>query len=135
MASLIPPECLAAATIRGEAGMEPYEGKLAVGKTIRNRMARRHFSDGTVAGTVLKPYQFSLWNTNDKGRIRACLADDSSPQVEECKRAWAESETWDGLPPEVVYYHADYVRPSWADTTVFVRKIGRHLFYKDRERS
>ena len=132
---LIPAWCLAVATLLGEAGNEPYLGKLAVAKTIRNRMRLGYFSDGTVAGTVLRPVQFSMWNTKDRGRISACKALLDDERVREAQLAWFESATkspelgtWFD---EVTLYHADYVKPYWAPNVKFVRKIGRHLFYLD----
>lgn len=129
---LVPAWCLAAATIVGEAGGEPYEGKVAVAHVIRNRMRTRYASDGTVAGTVLHPFQFSLWNTNERGRIRACvvLADDAVAR--DAIRAWEESAT--AAHPVLgaaVLYHADYVDPYWKSHVRFLTRIGRHLFYSD----
>jgi len=50
---------LEALNIYQEAGGEPDEGKAAVARVVRNRMRRKFFSDGTVAGTVLAKDQFS----------------------------------------------------------------------------
>lgn len=138
-ALLMPPNCLAVATIIQEAALEPYRGKVAVGKTIRNRMRKRYSSDGTVAGTVLHPYQFSGWNTPDRTRIRSCNTRLDSPVVRESFAAWVESEmTWDGM-EDVVLYHANakimqklgLPIPKWAVAAKKVATIGNHLFYKD----
>ena len=51
-----------------EARGEPYEGRVAVGRVMRNRMRLKFFSDGTVSNTVLYPYQFSGWNSSGHGR-------------------------------------------------------------------
>lgn len=50
-------EALAALTVYLEARGESFAGKLAVAAVIRNRMERRYQSDGTIAGTVLRPRQ------------------------------------------------------------------------------
>lgn len=134
MAELIPAWCLAVATIIGEAGGEPYEGKVAVARVIRNRMRYRYTSDGTVAGTVLAPRQFSLWNTSELGRIRACQTPGDSALAQSAKRAWEESESPDPLLDEAVLYHADYVLPEWAERVRLLKTIGRHLFYADPTR-
>lgn len=132
MSELIPATCLAIATIYGEAAGEPYAGKLAVAEVIRNRMKTRHQSDGSVAGTVLKPWQFSLWNTDGTGRIRACKAGEGSVAGQECRRAWEESEQSNTV-QGALYYFADYIHPpSWAAGMEHIRKIGRHLFYKPK---
>lgn len=78
-----PPALLLAATLYGEARGEAALGKRAVAWVIRNRMAvakkwkaehkgRQHplFGDGTVAGVVLRPWQFSCWNKGDPNLAR-----------------------------------------------------------------
>ena len=72
-----PPVSLLALTLWGEARGEPVLGKRAVAWVVRNRMSiaeawlerkgRQHplFGDGTVAGVVLRPYQFSCWLPSD----------------------------------------------------------------------
>lgn len=50
---------LAALNTYEEAGGEIDDGKAAVARVVKNRMARHFFSDGTVAGTVLAKDQFS----------------------------------------------------------------------------
>lgn len=68
---------LLAVTLYGEARGETAVGKRAVAWVVRNRMGiakkwqeskgRQHplFGDGTVAGVVLRPWQFSCWNKGD----------------------------------------------------------------------
>lgn len=132
---LIAASCLAVATIRGEAGTEPYAGKLAVARVIRERMRLKYSSDGTVAGTVLAPLQFSMWNTHDKNRIKVCKVTEGDPHVEDCKKAWLEAcgEASPGEFEGVVNYHADYIpTPGWASRMTRIFKIGRHIFYKLR---
>lgn len=50
---------LATLCIFSEAANQPNEGKVLIGVVILKRMAERFESDGTVAGTVLAPDQFS----------------------------------------------------------------------------
>ena len=131
---LISPEDLAVATILGEAEGEGVKGMIAVAKVIRNRMKARFFSDGTVAGTVLKPFQFSVWNTNELRRIAMCQADKYDDHAIQARQAWAESEEWAGLPESVVMYHASTMKvfPSWAKPGkgfVKVVELGHHIFY------
>jgi len=137
---LIPPSCLAIATIVQEAATEPYKGKVAVAKTIRNRMRLKYMSDGTVAGTVLRPWQFSGWNTQDPNRIPSCNISYEHPVVLESYKAWHESlNDWPGF-ENVVLYHADeptlaklgLKKPAWALASNLVATIGHQLFYKDR---
>lgn len=82
---LVPDDSWAILTIYGEAAGEPMEGKLAVAHVIRNRMRFKYQSDGTVVGTVLKPFQFSMWS--DRARLMAARADDEDERLIECKLA------------------------------------------------
>lgn len=77
-----PGPLLLAATLYGEARGEAALGKRAVAWVVRNRMkaAAKHvavrgrshplFGDGTVAGVVLRPWQFSCWNKGDPNLAR-----------------------------------------------------------------
>lgn len=132
MVEIIPAACLAIATIMGEAGNETFEGKLAVASVIRNRMEKKYTSDGTVAGTVLYPKQFSMWNTTDKARLWACSFPADHPKAQECARAWEQSAIARPVGDSVLY-HADYIAaPPWAlsPLTEFVKQIGRHRFFR-----
>lgn len=133
MANLIPGDALAIATIRGEAEAEPFEGQVAVANVIRNRMLKRHFSDGTIAGTVLAPYQFSLWNTTEKRRITMCLVPEDDNASLTARRAWEESAVRRVVAPDVLMYHAASMNPypAWTRSDEFklAVRIGRHLFY------
>lgn len=33
---------------------------------------------------------------------------------------------------KALYFHADYVKPTWSQNKVFVKQIGQHLFYQER---
>ena len=53
-------------------------------------------------------------------------------------RAWADSKAaaeavLSGLSVKqlnsALYYHADYVKPAWRDTSKRVLKVGKHIFY------
>jgi len=127
---LISDDTLAAVTIMQEAEGEPYEGKVAVAEVIRNRTARKFFSDGTVAGTVLRPLQFSGMNSGSSNRVRTFKADDSSPIVQDCIKAWAAALAGSNTVQGAMHYvNLDIVRPSWVDQLRFVGKIGQHSFY------
>jgi len=62
-----PPDDLAwlALTVRMEAGGEAWAGKLAVAYVIVHRAQR---TKASIADTVLKPWQFSAWNTQEATR-------------------------------------------------------------------
>ena len=56
-----------AMTVWGEARGESFQGKLAVAYVICNRMTKAQTS---ACAVVLKPWQFSFWNTDDPSRHR-----------------------------------------------------------------
>ncbi len=127
---------LGVATVLMEAGGEPYEGKVAVAAVIHERMRSKYFSDGSVGDTVLKPLQFSCWNSVHPARAKVCCSDLTSPQVQEALRAWVDASRanpWKG----VVLYHAASMaqHPTWAssDEVELVKQIGGHLFYRVRK--
>ena len=133
---LVPGKIWAVMTIRQEADSEPYEGKVAVAEVIRNRAETYYFSDGTIEGTVLKPLQFSGWNTSDPNRIRVSKLDDSDYLTQEAIRAYEEAFT--GRSNRVLganLYHAKtmIVYPNWSlsSKVTKITEIGNHIFYKE----
>lgn len=50
---------LLALNVYEEAAGEPINGRAAIARVVKNRMAKKFFSDGTIQGTVLAPDQFS----------------------------------------------------------------------------
>ena len=131
---VIDPDCLGALNIFAEARSEPFEGQVAVGSVVRNRMERRYFSDGTVAGTIFFPWQFSWANTNDTQRRRVFACDANDPRYLRALEAWHASKNERPVGAAVLY-HAHYVSPPWAAAPAvkLVRQIERHLFYIDGE--
>lgn len=136
---LVSEDALAIVTIMQEAAGEPYVGKVAVAEVILNRMKHKYSSDGTVSGTVLRPKQFSGWNTGDPGRIRNIRADDTDAVVQECIRAWEEAKHGsDTVKGAVLYYNPDPrlvpVTPDWAKShsSVQVAEVGHHVFFVPR---
>lgn len=118
-----------------EARGEPYEGMVAVGNVVRERTARRFYSDGTVAGTVIAPHQFSWMNTSDSQRARVLTARWGDDRMELAAKAWFES-AHNIVVPKCLWYHAEYVQPYWARSNQmqYQKTIGRHLFYEPAPR-
>lgn len=123
-------ECLAL-TIYFEARGESDEGKLAVGHVVMNRaqhplFPRRVCEVVRQGGDKLRyRCQFSWWCDGRSDRPRD-------------RQAWTKSRALAGLiywdysrdPTEgALWYHADYVRPSWRRELAPGPKIGRHVFY------
>jgi spore germination cell wall hydrolase CwlJ-like protein len=133
--NIINPDALAVVTIWTEAQGELYTGKVAVGEVIRNRMLRNYSSDGTVAGTVLRRYQFSAFNDDAQDNallIRAFKINDMDPTVQECIRAWNQSRDSNYVKDAVLYCNLDVItRPNWAREDKQIIKIGHHTFFGD----
>ena len=47
-----------------------------------------------------------------------------------CRGQRAVGNLADALPGDVLWYHADYVAPSWGRRLARVDKIGAHIFYR-----
>ena len=131
---LISDTALAAITIWQEARGEAYEGKLAVAEVIRNRMKERYASDGTVAGTVLRPKQFSGWNGGDPNRIPSLKIDDGDEAAAGCIRAWKEAMEQNTYTAKgaLLYYAPALAAPEWARGCTELARIGRHVFLRPK---
>lgn len=130
---VISEDVLAGLTVYLEARGEVPEGQTAVSRVIRNRMAAKFFSDGTVAGTVLRPWQFSAWDSETPGRGAAANLEDTDPVFRACLDAWRLSAVEDaGIGDALLYYAPLVVKrvPNWATPEKFVCEIGRHRFYR-----
>jgi spore germination cell wall hydrolase CwlJ-like protein len=126
-------KCLAQ-NIYFEARGEPVEGKLAVAHVVMNWVASPRFPN-TVCGVVHQGghavrnrCQFSWW----------C---DGKSETITNRRAWLESLKLAhsvyrdrSIDPtdNALWYHADYVSPSWRYGLAEGPKIGHHIFYRDR---
>jgi spore germination cell wall hydrolase CwlJ-like protein len=118
-------DCLANA-VYFEARGESLEGQLAVAEVVLNR-ARSGRYPTTWCGVVTQHAQFSFVRG---GRIPA--ADRSS---EAWKRAVAIARIAQQgsnrlLAPNVLWYHANYVSPSWGRRLSRSSVIGAHIFYR-----
>jgi spore germination cell wall hydrolase CwlJ-like protein len=75
-------EELLATCVADEAAGEIYAGKFAVARVVLNRMALKYESDGTVAGTVEKKFQFSgFWFSMIDGHYTEVEFDQAGAQA------------------------------------------------------
>lgn len=122
------PEDLAGLTIYLEARGESFAGKMAVAAVIRNRMAMKYQSDGTIKGTVLKRKQFQPWNRQQPLQV---LANFNKRRMEDSLLAWRLVQ--DGrnvVDGAVLFYNPRIARtPRWAEVGQKVATIGEHEFY------
>jgi hypothetical protein len=119
--------CIAVA-IYHEARGESLEGQLAVARVIMNRAASGKYPSSW-CGTVKQPWQFSFVNPRT-GEM---------PAVNESSASWrkalgitrlAINNAVPSLSQDVLWYHADYVAPSWGRRLARAQKIGTHIFYR-----
>lgn len=116
-------DCLARA-IYYEARGEPLEGQLAVANVVLNRAASGRYP-ASLCEVVRQPAQFSFVR---RGRIPAAPHDASWARAVGIASVAAQRFA-SGLTPNVLWYHADYVAPSWGRRLTRVAKIGAHIFY------
>ncbi len=117
--------CLATAVYFESMG-EPLEGQLAVARVVLNRAASGRYPDSWCA-VVKQKAQFSFVRA---GRF---------PRIDPACQAWRKAQAIariavanasEMLPTDVLWYHADYVAPSWGRRLTRVEKIGAHIFYR-----
>lgn len=119
--------CIAVAVYH-EARGESLEGQMAVAKVIMNRAASGKYPSSW-CGVVKQPWQFSFVNART-GYM---------PSVDQASDAWrkalgvtrlAVANAVSSVPGDCLWYHADYVAPSWGRRLTRVEKIGAHIFYR-----
>jgi len=117
--------CIATA-VYFEARGESLEGQLAVARVVMNRAASGQYPTSWCA-VVKQPAQFSF--------VRHGLF----PAVNTASAAWARAQgitrlamanVVPSLTTDVLWYHANYVAPSWGKRLSMVQKIGAHIFYR-----
>ena len=117
--------CLATAVYFESMG-EPLEGQLAVARVVINRAASGLYPNSWCA-VVKQKAQFSFVRGGRFPRIDpACVAWRKAQAIARIAVANAS----DMLPTDVLWYHADYVAPSWGRRLTRVDKIGAHIFYR-----
>jgi spore germination cell wall hydrolase CwlJ-like protein len=117
-------DCLANA-VYFEARGEPLEGQLAVAEVVLNR-ARSGRYPSTICAVVTQPAQFSFVR---RGVIpRADRSSAAWRRAVACARI-AQAEASRLLPRDVLWYHANYVSPSWGRRLERNTRIGLHIFY------
>jgi spore germination cell wall hydrolase CwlJ-like protein len=108
-----------------EAGTESMLGKIAVGQVTVNRVKIGHWGE-TVCEVVNFKNQFSWTNRDD-----ISIDKDSrnyKDSVSAAKKVLQE-HTRLRILRSALFYHADYVRPNWADKNQKIVKIEKHIFY------
>ncbi len=119
-------DCLASA-VYFEARGEPLEGQLAVAEVVLNRTRSGKYP-ASICGVVEQPWQFSFVNATKR-----------IPNANRSSEAWrkavaiariAQDQTARQLAGDELWYHAEYVSPSWGRRLNRTQKVGLHIFYR-----
>jgi N-acetylmuramoyl-L-alanine amidase len=119
--------CIAVAVYH-EARGESLEGQLAVARVIMNRAASGKYPSSW-CGTVKQPWQFSFVNPRT-GQFPYTDLQSASWRKAVGVTRLAVANAVPTLPTDCLWYHADYVSPSWGRRLSRVQKIGTHIFYR-----
>lgn len=109
---------LMARVISGEARGEPYEGQVAVGAVILNRIQSSSFPD-TISGVVYQKGAFSCINDSNW----------SVPTAESAKRAAIDAiNGWDPSGGAIYYYNPAKTTNAFMHSRPVIKTIGVHRF-------
>ena len=113
---------LMARAINGEARGEPYEGQVAVGAVILNRVKSSQFPN-TIAGVI---YQSGAFTAVADGQINVPIEEGSSVY----KAAKDAMNGWDPTGGCIYYFNPDTATNKWIWSRPHVKTIGKHRFCK-----
>lgn len=121
---------LAALTIYKEAGSDGFESMLAVAEVIKNRTRSQFRSNGSVASTILRPKQFSCWNSRTPN-----LSEYNQVKMRDSMRAWIlVLQGVSIVGPDVMhYFNPRTASPSWSKWYVQSHEIGSHVYLRTRK--
>ena len=117
--------CLATA-VYFEARGESLEGQLAVARVVMNRAASGKYPPDWCS-VVKQPAQFSFVRNGEFPQVDTGFDEWARAQA---IAELAEANVVPSVGPGVLWYHADYVAPSWGSRLNMVEKIGAHIFYR-----
>lgn len=113
---------LMARAINGEARGEPYEGQVAVGAVILNRVKDSRFPN-SISGVI---YQSGAFTAVADGQINTPIDEGSTVY----KAAQDALNGWDPTGGCVYYFNPDTATNSWIWSRPHVITIGKHRFCK-----
>lgn len=109
---------LLARIINGEARGEPYEGQVAVGAVVLNRVADSRFPS-TIAGVIYQPGAFTAIAD---GQINAKLVQSSVNAARDALNGWDPSGG------AVYYFNPNTATSAWIWSRPLIKIIGKHRF-------
>ena len=113
---------LMARAINGEARGEPYEGQVAVGAVILNRVKDSRFPN-SISGVI---YQSGAFTAVSDGQINAPISENSTVY----KAAQDAMNGWDPTGGCVYYFNPNTATNKWIWSRQLVKTIGKHRFCK-----
>lgn len=113
---------LMARAINGEARGEPYEGQVAVGAVILNRVKDSRFPN-SISGVIYQPGAFTAVSD---GQINAAISEGSTVY----KAAQDAINGWDPTSGCVYYFNPNTATNKWIWSRPLVKIIGKHRFCK-----
>jgi spore germination cell wall hydrolase CwlJ-like protein len=116
--------CLATAVYFESRG-ESLEGQLAVAQVVMNRAASGQYPT-SLCDVVKQKAQFSFVHRGTWPPIRNIECWRKAEAIARIAIANAAAV----IPKDVLWYHADYVSPSWGGRLDEVEQIGAHIFYR-----
>lgn len=116
-------KCLATA-VYFEARGESLEGQLAVADVVLNRADSEQYPDDW-CDVVKQKAQFSFVQNRQFPKIRDMESWEKAKAVARIAIEGADEV----VRGDVLWYHADYVKPIWRHNLQEVTKVGVHIFY------
>ena len=113
---------LMARAINGEARGEPYEGQVAVGAVILNRVKNPSFPN-TIAGVI---YQSGAFTAVSDGQINQPIKEGSTV----LKAAQDALNGWDPTGGALYYFNPSTATNKWIWSRPLIKTIGKHRFCK-----
>lgn len=113
---------LLARAINGEARGEPYEGQVAIGAVILNRVKDSRFPN-TIAGVI---YQSGAFTAVSDGQINQAMEDETTVM----KAARDAMNGWDPTDGAVYYFNPATATNKWIWSRPLIKTIGKHRFCK-----
>ncbi|MDD4237055.1 MAG: cell wall hydrolase [Desulfotomaculaceae bacterium] len=112
---------LLAKLITAEAEGEPYEGKVAVGAVVLNRVANANFPKSIQA--VIYQYGDGTYQFEpvQNGRINMPASNDSINAAKDALNGWDPTNG-------AIYFFANYVKSKWLWSRPLSKIIGKHVF-------
>lgn len=113
---------LMARAINGEARGEPYEGQVAVGAVILNRVKDSKFPN-TISGVI---YQKGAFTAVSDGQINVAIKEGSTV----LKAAQDAMNGWDPTGGAIYYFNPATATNKWIWSRPLIKTIGKHRFCK-----